>query len=257
MRQINAFIKKEWMEQQRTHKLMIILIVSLLMGIMAPAVAKLTPVLFESMTDTLAEQGIVGIEVGEVTAITSWQQYYKNIFMFVMVFVIMYAGSYTTEYQRGTLINIITKGMSRTKVLASKLIVQIVVWTLAYLVNFGAAYIYTVYYWDNSIVENCIFAGVMIYIFGLWTIGIMTLGSCVGNTNMTVLLFTGGIVVVCYMLNIVPDIAPYMPIKLLGAVELLSGDVNPKDYLETLVVTAVTSVMAIAGSIVIFRKKKL
>ena len=83
MRQINAFIKKEWMEQQRTHKLMIILIVSLLMGIMAPAVAKLTPVLFESMTDTLAEQGIVGIEVGEVTAITSWQQYYKNIFMFV------------------------------------------------------------------------------------------------------------------------------------------------------------------------------
>ena len=78
MRQINAFIKKEWMEQQRTHKLMIILIVSLLMGIMAPAVAKLTPVLFESMTDTLAEQGIVGIEVGEVTAITSWQQYYNH-----------------------------------------------------------------------------------------------------------------------------------------------------------------------------------
>lgn len=257
MRQLNAFIKKEWMEQLRTNKLMIIMIVSVLMGIMAPAVAKLTPVLFESMADTLAEQGIAGIEIGEVTALTSWQQFYKNISMLVIVFVIMYSGSYVAEYQRGTLINIVTKGMPRTKILISKLLVQLVVWTLAYVVNFATTYIYTAYYWDNSVVNNCIFAGVLVYVFGVWIIGIMTLGSCLGSTNMWVLLITGGVVAVCYILSIAPDIAEYMPTKLLGAVELLNGGVDTETYTKSLIVVVITFVISIAASILYFKKKRL
>ena len=257
MRQLNAFIKKEWMEQLRTNKLMIIMIVSMIMGIMAPAVAKLTPVLFESMADTLAEQGIAGIELGEVTALTSWQQFYKNISMLVIVFVIMYSGSYVTEYQRGTLINIVTKGMPRTKILVSKLFVQLVVWTLAYVVNFVTTYIYTAYYWDNSVVKHCVFAGLMVYIFGVWIIGIMTLGSCLGSTNMWVLLITGGVVAVCYILSIAPNIAEYMPTKLLGAVELLDGGVELETYGKSIIVVVVSFAMAIVSAINCFKKKRL
>lgn len=257
MRQLNAFIKKEWMEQFRTNKILIIMIVSVMMGIMAPAVAKLTPVLFEAMADTLAEQGIAGIEVGDVTALTSWQQFYKNISMLVIVFVIMYSGSYTTEYQRGTLINIVTKGMSRTKILVSKLLVQLVVWTMAYVVNFATTYVYTEYYWNNSEVKNCIFAGVMVYIFGIWVIGLMTLASSIGDTNMSVLLITGAVVAVCYILSIVPDVAEYMPTKMLGAVEVLDGSVSTANYGKAIAVLAATYIMSIVGAILIFRKKKI
>lgn len=257
MRQLNAFIKKEWMEQLRTNKLMIVMIVSVLMGIMAPAVAKLTPFIFETMADSLAEQGIAGIELGEVTALTSWQQFYKNISMLVIVFVIMYSGSYVTEYQRGTLINIVTKGMPRTKILVSKFFVQLVVWTLAYVANFATTYIYTAYYWDNSVVKHCIFAGLLVYVFGVWIIGIMTLGSCLGSTNMWVLLITGGVVALCYMLSIAPDIAEYMPTKLLGAVELLDGAVEPETYGKSIIVVVVSFAMAIVGAINCFKKKRL
>lgn len=257
MRQLSAFIKKEWMEQLRTNKLLIIMIVSVMMGIMAPAVAKLIPVLFETMADTLAEQGIAGIEVGEVTALTSWQQFYKNISMLVIVFVIMYSGSYTTEYQRGTLINIVTKGMSRTKILVSKLLVQLAVWTLAYVVNFATTYIYTAYYWDNSEVKHCVFAGLMVYIFGIWVIGLMTLASSLGDTNMSVLLMTGGVVAICYLISIVPDVAEYMPTKLLDAVELLGGGVKIATYSEAIVVVLITYVISIVGAILAFDKKRL
>lgn len=257
MRQLNAFIKKEWMEQFRTNKLLIIMIVSMLMGIMAPAVAKLTPALFESMADTLAQQGIAGIELGEVNALTSWQQFYKNISMLVIVFVIMYSGSYTTEYQRGTLINVVTKGMSRTKILVSKLMVQLVVWTMAYAVNFVTTYVYTEYYWDNSEIEHCIFAGVMIYVFGIWIVGIMTFASSLGNTNMSVLLITGVVVAVCYILGIAPDIAEYMPTKLLGAVNLLNGSVEPSAYEKTIVVMGITFFAMIFGAVACFKKKRL
>ena len=49
-----AFWKKEWLEQLRSGKLIILGILFVLFGIMNPAVAKLTPWLLEAMADSLA-----------------------------------------------------------------------------------------------------------------------------------------------------------------------------------------------------------
>ena len=43
MKSLIAFIKKEWMEQVRSGRLLILLILFTLFGIMNPAIAKLTP----------------------------------------------------------------------------------------------------------------------------------------------------------------------------------------------------------------------
>ncbi|MBQ8165572.1 MAG: ABC transporter permease subunit, partial [Lachnospiraceae bacterium] len=151
----------------------------------------------------------------------------------------------------------VTKGMSRTKILVSKLLVQLVVWTMAYVVNFVTTYVYTEYYWDNSEVKHCIFAGLMVYIFGIWTIGLLTLASSNGDTNMSVLLITGGVVAVCYILSIVPDVAEYMPTKLLGAVELLNGGVELEAYVKATIVVIITFMISMVGSVLCFKKKRL
>lgn len=49
MRAFLAFMKKEWMEQIRSSRLIILAILFLMFGIMNPAIAKLTPWLFEVM----------------------------------------------------------------------------------------------------------------------------------------------------------------------------------------------------------------
>ena len=120
----NAFLKKEINELVRTKRLMIIMIVFIIVGILNPATAKLTPKLLELAS---ADYDNLGITVGNirVTALDSWTQFAKNIFTVLIVFVVMFSGIYASEYSKGTLIPLLTKGLSRNSAVFS-----IVTWLL-------------------------------------------------------------------------------------------------------------------------------
>ena len=126
MSAFTAFIKKEFLGLFRSGKAVILLLISVLFGIMNPAIAKLTPWMMESMADSMAETGLVVTAV-EVDAMTSWTQFYKNAPMALIVFLLMFAGILTSEYQSGTLIGMVTKGISRWKILAAKKIMVLIV----------------------------------------------------------------------------------------------------------------------------------
>ena len=115
---MRAFLKKEWMELVRTGRLLLLLLIFILFGIMNPAIAKLTPWI---MVEQLAESGLALTAV-TVDAMTSWTQFYKNIPMALGVFVLLHSGIFTTEYQKGTLIPVVTKGLSRPRIAAAKTI---------------------------------------------------------------------------------------------------------------------------------------
>ena len=112
MRTFIAFLKKEILETIRTGKLFIVLIISCLFGIMSPAIAKLTPWMMKTLSDSLEESGLQVKEV-VVDALTSWTQFYKNMPILIIVFVFVYAAIYVNEYQKGTLVTIISKGLAR------------------------------------------------------------------------------------------------------------------------------------------------
>ena len=78
MKSLIAFSKKERMEQARSGKLLIIGIMFVLMGIMNPAIAKMTPWLLEMMSESLEKIGMTITQI-KVSALDSWQQFYKNI----------------------------------------------------------------------------------------------------------------------------------------------------------------------------------
>ena len=111
MRSLLAFTKKEITEQARTGKLLFLGILFVLFGIMNPAVAKLTPWLMEQMADSLADMGMNITEV-TVTAMDSWVQFFKNIPMALIAFVLLESSIFTKEYRSGTLILSLTKGLS-------------------------------------------------------------------------------------------------------------------------------------------------
>ena len=74
MRQLIAFTKKEFLEQCRTGKLLLFVIIFALFGIMNPAIAKLTPWMMDMMSEQFAESGMEIMAV-EVDALTSWAQF--------------------------------------------------------------------------------------------------------------------------------------------------------------------------------------
>lgn len=144
MKQLLLLLKKELTELLRTKKALILVIVYAIFGILNPALAKLTPWLLAQMGDTLAEQGIT-IGAISVNALTAWTQYYKNLMMEHIVILAVFSGIFAQEYQSGTLINLLTKGVSRGKVALSKLLSAILCWSACYWLTFLITLGYTAY----------------------------------------------------------------------------------------------------------------
>ena len=73
MRSFVAFLKKELMESSRSGKTLFVLILSFAIGVMNPAIAKLTPWMLDLLSESLAENGMTVTQV-TVNALTSWKQ---------------------------------------------------------------------------------------------------------------------------------------------------------------------------------------
>lgn len=251
-----TFIKKEFTELIRTGRLYILMAVFFCFGIMNPLMAKLTPTLLKSMADSMEASGIIIGEV-TVTAADSWTQYYKNLPILLIVFVLMYAGVFTREYSKGTLINIVTKGISRTKIYLSKAITMIACFSFLYWMYYLITYGYTCYLWDNSVVINCGFAALLYWIFGAYLIGAMLLFSAIAHSTTGVLLGTGVFVLVPMFMGLIPKLTDKTPNYLMSGMSILSGKIAIADTIFALVVTGIILILSVIIGKISFSKYKL
>jgi len=256
MRSLIAFIKKEFTEQLRSGRLMILGLLFVLFGIMNPAIAKLTPWLLETMADSLAESGMIVTDV-KVGAMDSWVQFYKNIPMGLIAFVLLESSIFTKEYTSGTLILSLTKGLERYKVVISKAIVLTALWSLGYWLCFGITYGYNAYFWDNSVAHNLIFSVLCWWLFGVMVVALMVLFSTVSSSNTGVLLGTGGVVLAFYLIGLLPKCGKYLPTYLADGNSLIYGLAEATDYIPSLLIAVAASVICFTVSIPVFNKKQL
>lgn len=253
---MKAFLKKEWMEWVRTGRFGLLLLIFALFGIMNPALAKLTPWMMEAFSESLADAGIVTAEV-TVDAVTSWTQFYKNIPMGVIVFALLGSGCFTQEYQKGTLIPVVTKGLSRKKIAGAKSVMLLLAWTLAYWLCFGITYGYNEYFWGNGAGKHLFFAGFSCWFFGVWIAALLAFFSAVTANSPQSLLGTGGIAAVCYLLGMIPKADRYLPIKLMEGMPLLQGIREPGDYAACMAAAAAVILLSAGLTAVCFEKRVL
>ncbi len=256
MKSLFAFIKKEGMESVRSGKMPVLIVVFVLFGIMSPAIAKLTPWMMEMMADSLAETGMVITEV-QVNALTSWTQFFKNIPMALIVFVLMYHSILVKEYQTGTLVLLLTKGLSRYKVLLAKSGLLLAFWTAGYWLCFGITYGYNQYFWDNGIAHNLLAAGAYWWMFGIWAVCLVMLFSVVSNSPSGILLGTGCCVLLSYLVGLFPKIGEFAPTLLINSSSLLIGAETADNYLKAVIVTGVLCVAGFAACIPLISKKQI
>ena len=256
MKSLLAFMKKDWKEQLRSAKFFVLLGVFVLLGIMNPAVAKLTPWLMDTLSETLAESGMTVTAV-TVTAMDSWVQFFKNIPMGLMVFVILESSIFTKEYRSGTLVLALTKGLERWKVLASKTLVLFVLWTLYYWLCFGITYGINGYFWDNSAACNLGFSVMCWWLAGLLTVMLMVFFSAVAKSNIVVLAGTGGAFLVIYLLSLLPKVGKYSPAELMNSTPLLVGAADTGAYTAAIIISLALCVLCVAVSIPILNKKQI
>lgn len=256
MRSLVAFVRKEFTEQHRSGRMWITLALFILLGIMNPAIAKLTPWLLELMADSMADAGMT-VTLTEVSAMDSWVQFYKNLPIGLIAFVLLEGSVFTKEYSSGTLVLSLTKGLKRYKVVLSKVGVLAAIWSLSYWTCFGITYLYNAYFWDNSVAKSLAFSVLCWWIFGMLTIALMTLFSTLSTSNTGVLLGVGAVVLAFWALGMLPKVNKYLPTKLLDGNSLIYGAKEPKDYVAAIIITATLALACFAASLPIFNRKQL
>lgn len=254
MREYLAFVKKEWMEYIRTYKLLILVCVFFFFGMTSPFLAKITPEMLKSMD----LQGMT-INIPDATALDAYSQFFKNVTqMGLIVFFLVCGGTLSHEFSKGTLIHIVTKGLSRTKVMLAKFTMVSVVWTLSLALSALTNYGYTRYLFGGQHVDHIFYSMFCFWLFGMFLIAVLLLGSCLFSGSFGGVMVVAAVVFALFIFTMIPDVSSYLPITLASVnVDLLSGAVEVDDTIASVVITGLGTVLTMIASIAIFRKKIL
>lgn len=255
MKAYGAFTRKEFLEAFRTYKILILGIIFFVFGMMSPLAAKFLPELVENfMPEGMA------MTVPEPTAMDAWSQFFKNISQIgLFVIAILFSGLMASEYAKGTLTNMLTKGLSRHTVVFSKLTMAVLLWTGAYALCFGVSLIYTIYFWGGHVIIGSLWAAVFgLWLFGVFLIALTVFGSILLRTGYGSLLFTGLGVVAAFLLNLLPKIQRFNPFTLIGDyMGMLNGNIGFADLTSSIFVTIGIIILLTAASCVVFNRKQL
>lgn len=254
MRIFLSQLKKEAIEGARTKKTTSTLILFLFIGLISPLTAKLTPLILQSIAT-----GNIDINVAPPSEIDSWTQFFKNISQIGMFgLAIILSTQMANEFQKGTLINLLSKGLPRYQVVLSKIFYNFILWFLAYFCSFILTYFYTKYFFGISFpIRNILMAALLPFIFGLFLISLEILAGVIsGNVIGTLILTTVGIVIQL-ILSIRDEIVKYMPIALIGKpVNLIKG-IGYDDYYVPIITGSILLILCIVISIAIINKKQI
>ena len=254
MRIFLSLLKKEAIEGARTKKTTSTLILFLFIGLISPLTAKLTPLILQSIAT-----GNIDINVAPPSEIDSWTQFFKNISQIGMFgLAIILSTQMANEFQKGTLINLLSKGLPRYQVVLSKIFYNFILWFLAYFCSCILTYFYTKYFFGISFpIRNILMAALLPFIFGLFLISLEILAGVIsGNVIGTLILTTVGIVIQL-ILSIRDEIVKYMPIALIGKpVNLIKG-IGYDDYYVPIITGNILLIMCIVISIAIINKKQI
>lgn len=258
MKHFAAFMKKEFAESAATFRLFVLPAIFLLLGMMGPLFAQLMPAIMEM---SMGEMGFI-MEIPEPTAMDSWALFFGNVGgemgMGTVAIVISFCGIMSAEFSRGTLINLLTKGLKRPVVVLAKFLTTSVIWTLCYLLALGVCFVYTAYFWEVGELHYALFAFGAPWLFGILILALLIFGGTISGKIYGGLICYAGAIVIFGALSFVPNAARFNPGSLgAGTFSLLDGTAAPADFLPAAIICAALIVVLIAASVVIFNKKKV
>lgn len=247
-----AFVKKEFMENMKNYRFFILFAVFLIFGIMSAFLAKFTPEILSALSADMEM-------TSEPVALDAWKQFYKNISgVGFSAFIILYGSCLSGEYSKGTLVLMVTKGLSRKAVILAKYTVAAVLMTICYWASFTAAYGYTAYLWHDTGLFHVALAAFALWLAGFLYLSILMIGCVIFRQTFTSILFTGGIVAVISLLGIAGPIAKFNPFILTSKnVDLLYGEVVPSDFMIPALISVAMSILGLLIAMKLFNKKQL
>jgi len=254
MNQLLIMLQKEWTESIRTNKLIPFIIVLMILGIMSPLTALIMPDIIKSALPS----AIKDFNIPKATYIDSYIQFFKNINQIGMIIlVIMFSGVLTNELSRGTLLNLITKGLSRKYIILSKWMISTIIWTIAYIISALIQYCYTLYYFNNDGTYK-LAAYMMSWLFGVMLLSIIMFLSTLLKNNIAVMLGILLIVVLMFVLSMFKHAKDKLPLQLIQKnTDIMIEKISFEQMYTPIVITIIIIILSILLSIFRFNKAEI
>ena len=254
MRGYYTFVKKELLEQLRTFKWLIVLAVFFAFGMMSPLAAKFMP----EMLKTMDLEGMT-IVLPEPVMTDSYGQFFKNMTqMGIVVLLLVFGGTLSGELTKGTLVNILAKGLPRHTIILSKYSASVVLWTLGYALSFITTYGYTVYLFEEGVTQNLMFSLFCLWLFGCFLLALILLSSTIADGGFGGLILSAVGLALMLLLNIFPWAHKYNPITLASDnMDLILGNQTVSGLSLTVWITIILTVISLLGAVLLFQRKRI
>ncbi len=164
----------------------------------------------------------------------------------------------SSEYSKGTLLLLVTKGLARPAVILTKYTVAAVSMTVSFWVSFVGAYGYTDHLWPDTSLSYIVPSAFFMWMIGFLYLSILILGCVLFKQTFTSILFTGGIVALFSIFSMVRPLSALNPIVLASRnVDLISGKISITEFTVPFIISVVLSVVFLVAAISAFNKKQL
>lgn len=252
MRGYLAFVKKEWTENLKNFRFPILFAVFLIFGMLSAFLAKFTPELLSTLAPDMEM-------AAQPVPLDAWKQFYKNISgVGFSAFIILFGSCLSQEYAKGTLVLMVTKGLSRSAVILAKYTVAALLMAICYWAGYAAACGCTALLWPNSALPNAALAAASLWLVGFLYLSILMVGCVLFKQTFTAILFTGGVVALISLLGVAEPLVKYNPFILtFKNVDLLSGSALPADFVLPALISAALSVFGLLLALRLFDRKQL
>jgi ABC-2 type transport system permease protein len=254
MKLLITLIKKELLEQWRTKKILILVIIMLFSAVASPIIAKITPEILKSVS----VPGLT-INLPPPTYLDSLDQFIKNISqigLLILIFVV--AGAVSEEKNRKTLEILLTKPISRTLFVLSKFKTYFISITLIFAASSVIFYLYTASVFAPFNLLNFLIMAGNILLYILMIVSVTILASTMVNNSI----IAGGIGFVSYILfgtifSLIEPLNKYSPNMILANYkDIVTNGWNGDLLLPILVILGVI-VVSVLSAILIFKRQEI
>jgi ABC-2 type transport system permease protein len=217
-------LRKELLEQWRTLRLLIIVVVFVVFGLSSPLLAKLTPEILKLIPEGEAFAAMIP----SPTMADAVAQYLKNLTQFgVILALLMGMGALAQEKDKGTLAMILVKPMPRGAVVLAKFVALAISFGLGIGLAAAAGYYYTMILFEPLDLAGWVALNGLLWLYVLVHVAVTVLASALTRSQVVAGGLGFGAVVILSVAGAIPPLGKYLPGQLLSwGASLVAG--NPQ-----------------------------
>ncbi|MBC8263308.1 MAG: ABC transporter permease subunit [Anaerolineales bacterium] len=248
-----AALRKEWLEQWRTHRLLTVGVVLAVFGLLSPLIAKYTPEIIKLIPNGEAIAQLIPTP----TAMDAVTQYIKNIGQFgVILALLLTMGAVAQEKDKGTAAMMLVKPLPRATFLVAKFTALALMFTVAIALAGAACYYYTWLLFGALNAPRWLALNGLMLLLVLVHVALTLFCSVAAKSQAA----AGGLALcllfILWLIGSIPGLGEYLPGQLIAwGGGLMAGQVEA--FWPALWVSMGIIVVALMGAMFIFERQEL